>query len=224
MKAGKLALAFAGIVAVATALSGCVLFKGPATVKQVAKKPKATVAFTICRAGSEGSICPEYTNIGNRPHRVLIGLRVPKGTKTPASFAPKAIKSETYEGKLTFSREPYYSLELNKKAPRGTEFKYFGYASDQGISDPQVAFNDTARFKIPLVVPERLVGKRFGVAPVVGLYRVTEEQPIDAPVLCGEDPFGGGTYGGENSGMDRCIDYPAKEDLRNVSVRIKPRR
>jgi len=215
MKAGRILAATVAMVAMAGLMSGCVVFKGAPTAKQIGKKPRVQVAFTICASGGAKSNCPDLGNAGQGfgpdSWRVLIGLRVPKGTKAPQKF--RAVKVNGDGGTVRLARSPQYASELNSKAPKRKRFRYFGYISNP--VDPDGTTN-AARFKVKMRVPNSVVGKRFKVRPVVGAVQAT------APAVdCGNDPFTTrGVFGSEGDGTI-CIDSPAPDAFRNIKVKIK---
>ena len=95
MGLGRVAIAGSASVALAAVLGGCVVFTAPPTVKQVGKKPKVAVKFEICLSSfNPGSDCADFGNSNDvfpGDYRLLLGFRVPKGTKAPQSFQPKQV-------------------------------------------------------------------------------------------------------------------------------------
>jgi hypothetical protein len=230
MRIGRVALAGGATVALAAVFGGCVVFTGPATVKQVGKKPKVKVKFEICTSTLNPEFeCPDLGNsdstIGPRTARLLVGFRVPKGTKAPQSFEPAAVQTEMPPASVVLSRDADYKRELNQKAPRNAKrFKYLGYSSEPiAVPGDTGGFTASAAFKVKMRVPENLVGKRFRVRPVVGFYMVGDEQPETEPIDCGADPFV--SEGFAPVGTQRiCIDSPAPDAFDNVKVKVKPKK
>jgi hypothetical protein len=224
MKLGKLASVVLAFGALAALLSGCVVFKAPPVAKQIGKKPKVKVAFTLCESDSEGTTnCPRLGNDegsdfpNGSSGRLLVGLRVPKGTKAPRRFTQKS-------GDLAsaFSRDGSYKRELNAKAPKGPKFKWFGYISTttsqwKGDGD---SVGLQGRYKVKLRVPKRLVGKKFKVRPVIG--GTQEQQPGE--IDCGKSVFEYQDTDGDTFNDILCINDPAPGQLRHIKVKIKRRR
>src|SRR5918996_1190897 len=91
MGSGRVVLAGLASLALAAVFSGCVVFQQPPTLKQRGKKPEVVVKFRACMSStSMDSTCEDSGNSGNSGEpgdfRLLVGLRVPKGTKAPKSF------------------------------------------------------------------------------------------------------------------------------------------
>jgi hypothetical protein len=230
MRRGLIGLALA---AVAATFSGCVVFAQPPTVKQLGKKPKVSVKFRACMSSiAPGSTCPDRGNSDDTAaagdFRLLVGFRVPKGTKAPRSFEAGTFQTNGGGGSApVLSRDASYKRELNQRAPRNAnKFKYLGYSSDPINVDDDTGSNASALFRVKMTVPENLVGKKFKVLPVLGAYQVSDAQPASDPIDCGEDlyeefdsdtSYFDGTYG-------VCIDAPAKDVFRPLKVKIKPKR
>jgi hypothetical protein len=220
------------LFAVAGVFSGCVVFQQPPTVKQLGKKPKVSVKFRACMSNSEmGSTCPDRGNsddtLSSGDWRVLVGFRVPKGTKAPQSF--EAGTFQTNGGGTTapvLSRDASYKRELNQRAPRNAnKFKYLGYSSEPINVTDDTGTSASALFRVKMTVPEDLVGKKFKVLPVLGVYEVSDVQPASGPIDCGDDLYEepdsdtsylNGTYG-------VCIDAPSKDVFKPLKVKIKPK-
>src|SRR5687767_5533804 len=166
------------VLLLGTALSGCVVFQGPVRVKQVGDKPKVQVNFKICNSDDDEGTppCPDLGNSGaegneanfSQGEEVLLGFRVPRGTKLPDQ-----IRSRTNGVEGAFTRLATYKRQLNDIAPRPDGYKWFGYSAsprddvERGNDDERF---DLAAFKVRMRVPESVVGKRFKVRPVVGWY------------------------------------------------------
>jgi hypothetical protein len=229
MRFGRVALVGGALVAAAAVFSGCVVFTGPATVKQVGKKPKVKVKFEVCMSVPEPEFgCDDSGNSesssGPGDSRLLIGFRVPKGTKAPQSFEPASVETANPPaGTLVLSRDADYKRELNQKAPRNAKkFKYLGYSSEPiDVPGDTGGFTGSAAFKVKMQVPDNVVGKRFRVRPVVGVYMVNDEQqPATEPIDCGPDPFASeGT--GPSETLKICIDSPSADNFTNAKVKIK---
>ena len=217
MKTGKALGAGIALLALAALISGCVEFVGDPKAKQVGKKPKVDVTFKVCSAGKENTKC---TTGGVGPARLLVAFRVPKGTKAPKRFVPRRGNGE---GEIELVRNPSYSASLNEKAPRGKQLRWIGYSSDE-VTNEELDLADTATFKVRLGVPKRLVGKRFRVTPIVGVAQISVEQPIDAPVVCADNPFDGTGVGAVGTWMNCIADPQSKADLKPVTVKVKAKK
>jgi hypothetical protein len=219
MKFGKPGVLALSLAALAAVLSGCVVFDGPITAKQAGKKPKVKVKFTLCRSDPETD-CSDFGNYDDccdsQDVRILLGFRVPKGTKAPREFATKSIDVAQAGVSETFARSPSYKRELNQVAPRGPKFKYFGYESGVIFSDDYEA----ADFKVAFELAKDFKKKRFKVRPVVGFIDVTDEQPADTEIDCGDNPFERPDTGGRRI----CIDSPSPSEFDNIKAKIKPKR
>ena len=219
MKAGKALGAGIALLALTVLISGCVEFVGEPRARQVAKKPKVDVVFKVCTLGNLNSKC-EGNGIAASPGRLLVAFRVPKGTKAPKRFKPRRVNGE---GSIRLARNPSYSKSLNERLPKPKAFRWIGYSSDE-VTEEQLELADTAAFRVRLGVPKRLVGKRFRVTPVIGYAQIGEEQPVDAPIVCAENPFKStGTTNLQTSML--CIDDPAKRaELKPLTVKVKPKK
>jgi hypothetical protein len=192
-----------GVAAVALAaviVAGCgVGFKDELAGKQVSKK-KVRVSFTLCK--EDEGVCATWNSSGSDA-RVLIGFRVPKGTKPPQEFA------STSGLPVHLTRNASYKGELNAKAPKGKKYKWFGYLSD--VLD--LESEDEAAFEIRMKLPRDFDRKRFKVRPVAG-FTPAENTEID----CGNDPFDPAEGGGEPNSF--CI-YAPREDQIGDNLKIK---
>jgi hypothetical protein len=234
-RAGTAALAV-GVLAVA--VSGCVVFQGPVKVKQKGDKPKAIVTFKVCMSDSDTeSTCPDFGNsnvgdAGTGDYRVLVGLRYSKGAKAPSSIEPRVLESghnrqAGFSGSPTLTKSPSYTAELKEKAPGNlNKYKWVGYASQSVNFSDDITYGAYGKFRIKLELKDKLIGEKLKVRPVVGVYQVSDAQPADGPIDCGDDPFekhesgsvadnyGDGTFG-------ICIDSPAPDEFTNAKVKIK---
>jgi hypothetical protein len=212
MRFGKLAvvpIAFAGLAVV---FSGCVVFKTPVTGDQISKR-KVEVKFKVCESdvSGEAGTCPKTGNSGegasDDPGRVLIGFRVPKGTGAP----PLIRSSDGFP--ISLKRVISYKRELNRKAPKHDNFKYFGYRSDvlTGSGD---SGGGEATFKVKFKIPRGYDAHNFKVRPVIGAQGLE----LDAPVNCGPDAFAVKT--GANS---ICIDSPSASQMKNARIPLHRR-
>jgi hypothetical protein len=212
-KKGLTALA----IALATTMSGCVVFQGPVRVKQVGGKPKAAVSFKLCNSDGESPEprCPNFGNsdddglsgAANPGEEVLLGFRVPRGTDLPAR-----IRSRTQSVSGAFEPLPQYASELNALAPKPKGHRWFGYSAPAISGDGEgndFARPDAARFKVVMRVPDRLVGKKFGVRPVVGWY---DDHDIQGGLDCGPNPFAEFNDGEDEDTI--CIDSPTRRQTR----------
>ncbi len=157
-------------------------------------------------------------------YRVLMGFRVPKGTKIPNVIRSKSVNADGGTGGvLKLNRDNTYASQLNRKAPHGPKFKYVGYSSQPVAVPNEAGFDSAARFKVGMKVPKSVVGKRFKVRPVLGSYQVSPSQPANDPISCGPDPFddNGGATDYQNETWKICIDSPLKNRFRNISVKIR---
>jgi hypothetical protein len=201
------ALAFAGLAAL---LSGCLVFKTPVKGKQISQK-KVQVKFKICESSAPGESggCANLGNSGegaesDESARPLLGFRVPKGTRLP----PQIRSSQDFP--IVLRRETSYKQELNAKAPKNANFKYFGYRGDlfAGGGDSR---DREATFKVKMRLPKGYDRKNFKVRPVVGAQAVDTGGPVD----CGPSVFDAQT--GANA---ICIDSPAPGQMKNVRIKL----
>ena len=164
----------AAVVLAATALglSGCVAFNGPIRGKQISAD-EVKVKFKLCN--DVETSCNEEAmkrQRGDSETHVLLGIRAPKGTDMPKDFSPKDIN-------VLFEGSGSYAAELNAKAPRKDNEKWFGYISED-IADLDA---DKARFKLILGLPN-YPGDTFKFRPVVGYTNGAHEDTV----VCAEDP------------------------------------
>jgi hypothetical protein len=206
-KAGVLGLALLAMTAV---FSGCVVFDGPITAKQVGKKPKVKVEFTVCRS-SEG--CPRLGNSDSTVQtgtvKLLLGFRVPKGTRAPQTIKPlstAAVAGPVPPTAAVLRRNQDYKRELGQKAPKGKRFKYFGYESDPFQAEDSGAADFEVKFKLP----KRFERPRFKVRPVVG--GISGDGPFET---CGPDPF----ELFEETVI--CIDDPSPEAMQSIKAKVR---
>jgi hypothetical protein len=231
VRAGKGTLAGLALFALAGVFSGCVVFQQPATIKQLGKKPKVSVKFRACMSStSPDSTCEDSGNSGNYAadgdFRLLVGLRVPKGTKAPKSFEAGTFQTSARGASgPVLSRNASYKRELNQKAPRNAKkFKYLGYSSQPITIPDDTGDNASALFRVKMTVPKDLVGKKFKVLPVLGSYQVSDAQPASDPIDCGPDPFEStGNQSYFDSEWRVCIDAPAQDEFKPLKVKIKPK-
>jgi hypothetical protein len=213
MRLVKLAGAGLGLVGAAALLSGCVVFKTPVTGEQISKK-KVEVKFKVCESDVSGEAgrCPKTGNSGmgadEESGRVLVGFRVPKGTGAP----PLIRSSDGFP--IVLKRVISYKRELNGKAPKHNNQKWFGYRSD-----PIAGSGDTgggeATFKVKFKIPKGYDRRNFKVRPVLGV----QFQALDSPVACGPDVFDGDITGANS----QCIDSPAPSQMKNARIPLNKR-
>jgi hypothetical protein len=232
MGLGRATVAGLAFFALAGVFSGCVVFQQPPTLKQRGQKPEVVVKFRACMSStSPDSTCEDSGNSGNYyadgDFRLLVGFRVPKGTKAPKSFEAGTFQTSTSGASgPVLSRNASYKRELNQKAPRNAKkFKYLGYSSAPIAIPDQTGDNASALFRVKMTVPKDLVGKKFKVLPVLGSYQVSDTQPASAPIDCGDDPFDANGLAGLVDGEWRvCIDAPAQDDFKPLKVKVKPKK
>ena len=216
-RVGSAALA---LLAAMLLLSGCVVFKGPIKAGQIGDKPKVAVKFTLCNSDSEpDSTCPGLGNANDAGNgtgilaaeRVLLGFRVPKGSRLPKAIRPRGA---VVEG--AFKRFRPYANELNDKAPTRRGFTWFGYSAYPGGSDDG---NDSfryerARFRIVIRLPRNFDARAFKLRPVAGWWGPTDKDP---QFDCGPDPFEPVEAEGDTEVI--CIDAPSRAAARR-SIRV----
>lgn len=214
----RMGAALGGAAAVlALALGGCVNFAGEPTAKQIKKTPRVAVSFKACFWDEE--TCPGEINSpqqGSYPGHLLVGLRVPKGTKVPTSFSTRRIIGG--EGQLILSRNRTYTQELNRKAPRRKNERWLGFSSRPVATDEHDA-GQTAVFRVVVRAPKRLLGKQFKVRPVVGWHSpVGDDDRVNVNchknvymklVGAGVDPY------------SQCISAPHQSSMDPVVVKLK---
>jgi hypothetical protein len=212
MNLGKFHVVLGG-AALTALLSGCIAFTGSPAIDQIKKKPKVALTFTVCK--SNGADCPNgnANSTGASTSTVLVGLRVPKGTKAPQQFNAQSV-TEAGSTSNSMVRDSSFKSELNQKAPKGNKFKWFGYVSEDPADTP--TGDAEADFRVKLGVPDKLVGKKFKAAATVGWTT----SDLSGGVDCGPDPFDALEGEGANAW---CIDYPSRADLKNVKVKVKPK-
>jgi hypothetical protein len=217
-------------LALAAMLSGCVVFKGPIKAKQIGHKNKVKVTFALCNSDDgTDTICPGLGNSEDPGmtsgvgfgERLLLGFRVPKGTKLPGK-----IRARDADVRGEFTRFADYGQRLNEEAPKRRKYKWVGYQStavcdveqcdgdpDDGGADPY-RYED-ARFKVKMGLPPNFHGERFKFRPVVGWY--TADDP-PTPLVCGPALY---DRVSDAEGGDRvCIDSPSPEKVRK-SIKVK---
>jgi hypothetical protein len=231
MRSGRAALAGLASLALAAVFSGCVVFQQPPTLKQRGMKPEIVVKFRACMSStSPDSTCEDSGNSGDYAadgdFRLLVGFRVPKGTKAPRSCEAGTFQTSAGATGPVLSRNASYKRELNQLAPRNAKkFKYLGYSSQPINVFGDTGDNASALFRVRMTVPKDLVGKKFKVLPVLGSYQVSEEQPATDPIDCGADPFDSNGLGGLSDGEWRvCIDAPAQDEYKPLKIKVKPKR
>jgi hypothetical protein len=231
MRVGRATLAGLASLALAAVFSGCVVFQQPPTLKQRGKKPEVVVKFRACMSSdSMDSTCEATGNSGDYAaggdFRLLVGFRVPKGTKAPKSFEAGTFQTSAGVSGPVLSRNASYKRELNQLAPRNAKkFKYLGYSSAPIDVFDDTGDNASALFRVKMTVPKDLVGKKFKVLPVLGSYQVSDAQPADDPIDCGADPFADDGLPAHSDEIWRiCIDAPAQDEFKPLKVKIKPKR
>jgi hypothetical protein len=168
---GSHGLRLAAVPLAALLLAGCgVAFNGEPAGKQVSKQ-KVAVEFTLCK--EDEGVCDTWSS-GGGDERLLIGFRVPKGTKPPQGLSSKSGLS------VQLTRSADYKQELNQKAPKGKKYKWFGYISD--VLD--LTAEDEAGFKVRMKLPKDFRHRRFKVRPVAG-FTASDTTEVD----CGDDVF-----------------------------------
>lgn len=230
MRLGKFGLALAATGALATLLSGCIVFKGTPKLKQKGSKPKAVLTFKLCLSdGDVGSECPDMGNSGYEPAtdpwRVLVGLRLSKGAKAPNFIEPKSVDFDGESGTnaTVLGKDASFTSELKNKAPgNSNKYKWVGYVSEPITIDNEAGFHSSAKFRIPIEVKDKLVGKKLKARPTLGSYQVSGIQPADDPIDCGSifvgrtdptDDYGPGDWA-------ICIDSPSPDNFTNAKVKI----
>jgi hypothetical protein len=172
----RAALVGIGVAIAALAFSGCVVFKGPIKGKQVSEH-RVQVKFAICAEAEDSGECyvpaPARGSVGDPDQdRVLLGFRIPDGSKAPRTFTSRAGAS--------FERSPSYTTELNARAPGPERQKWVGYVSPPASEAGPLQ----ARFKIRFRLPRR-PGRAFRYRPVAGGYKA---EP-NADVVCAPDLY-----------------------------------
>ena len=219
-KVGKAGLGVA-VGACALALGGCVGFDGEPRGKQVSDE-KVRVKFEVCAAGEPG--CSDQGPSGSGSYRLLVGLRAPEGTDAPAKIRPVG-RPERLRIDLPYQRQ------LNELAPAPGDARWIGYSSRafeygagraQGEAPRRVPRGagepSSARFRVTLGLP-REIGRKFRWRPVVGYAGVSDTEPEDARIRCGDNPYS--QTGNANA---TCIDTPETAEETRESFRIRLRR
>jgi hypothetical protein len=194
-------------------LSGCVVFKTPVTGERVSKK-KVEVKFKVCESDVSGEAgrCPKTGNSGEgtdaEPGRVLIGFRVPKGTGAP----PQIRSSDGFP--IVLKKVISYKRQLNAKAPKHNNEKWYGYRSDVQMGSGDTGGGE-ATFRVKFKIPKGYGKRNFKVRPVLGV----QAQALESPVACGPDVFDGDMTGANS----QCIDAPAPSDMKNARIPLKKR-
>jgi hypothetical protein len=196
----------------AVILSGCVVFKTPVTGERVSKR-KVEVKFKVCESdvSDESGRCGKRGNANEGttedPGRVLIGFRVPKGTGTP----PQIRSSDGFP--IVLKKVISYKRQLNGKAPKHNNQKWYGYRSDVLIGSGDTGGGE-ATFKVKFKIPKGYDRRNFKVRPVIGV----QATDLESPVQCGPDVFDGRNNTGANS---QCIDSPAPDQMKNARIPLK---
>jgi hypothetical protein len=230
MRLGKLAVAGLAFAALATVFAGCVHFQSGPTVKQVGKKPKVKVKFEVCAEGSAPeNPCQPASNSDEASlgaGRLLVGFRVPKGTKTPDTFRPKTVAGAagfTPGSSAKLHRNDLYTSELNQLAPKGPKYKWVGYQSDPIRNDDEepVPFLE-GTFKVKLGLPQDYDKKKFKVRPVIGGVADLSNPDFELPD-CGSSPYELQDDGDVAEWI--CIDDPSPSEVEtNLKVKIKQKK
>ena len=203
-------------LALAPFLAGCVVFKAPPRLKQV-DADTVRLSFVVCASGPNDGTCPDGGNSGSDANDdeinvLLIGLRVPTGSRVPAELRPVSADAP---GKLRRDRQ--FSRVLNDEAPTPVGFRWVGYRSPPRTTDRE----DEARFRIAIGLPRDFAGRRFRVRPTVGFFQPDQDHPADSPIICGDALF---TREIGPEGERACIDSPSPDETAtHLSVRIDRR-
>jgi hypothetical protein len=150
---------------------------------------------------------PRGEGTDEEPGRVLIGFRVPKGTGAP----PLIRSSDGFP--ISLKKVISYKRQLNGKAPKHKNQKWYGYRSDVLVGSGETGGGE-ATFKVKFKIPRHYDRRNFKVRPVIGLQGLD----LDAPVQCGPSVFVGKT--GANS---LCIDSPSPSNMKNARIPLKKR-
>jgi hypothetical protein len=219
MRPSRLGLAALAFATLAVAFAGCVHFQPDPTAKQIGKKPKVKVKFGVCAEGGEG--CDVASNSGEESDgfgRLLVGFRVPKGTKAPDTFAPKTVAGAagfTPGASAQLRRDDVYESELNDLAPKGKKYKWVGYQSDPVEGDGPFL---EGTFKVKLGLPKHFDKKKFKVRPVIGGF-ADDSDPDAALTDCGSS-----LYELQDNGSPFvrwiCIDDPSPDEV-GTSIKVK---
>lgn len=229
-----------GMGALALTVSGCV-FKVSPTAEQVGHKPKVRVTFTLCESdAAPPTDCP---NLGNADSDfpdgstgyLLVAFRVPNGASPPTllirkrgDYLPKSTRRNPSRFDL-FSR---YTRQLNRKAPKRDNERWFGYISDVTNpfkGDEEVGLEGTfVTGQRGIFVPKRMQralknGKRrtFRLSVVTGATIASRSEP--AEFNCGPDPFDFNNPDSTELSHTICINDPTRRQLRNrIEVRMRP--
>jgi hypothetical protein len=210
MRLAKLAVPGLLLAGLAVVFSGCFVFKTPVTGEREGKK-KVEIKFKTCESdvSGEAGSCPRGGNSGEGadedPGRALIGFRVPKGTGAP----PQIRSSDGFP--IVLKKVISYKRQLNSKAPKNRNQKWFGYRSDVINGSGDTARRE-ATFKVKFKIPRGYDKNNFTVRPVLGVQGLD----LQAPVNCGPDAFAAKT--GANA---ICIDSPSRDDMKNARIRLK---
>jgi hypothetical protein len=191
--------------AAALVFAGCEpSFDGEPTGEQVGKR-KVTVDFTLCEANDAGECSAQ--GIDNTVS-ILVGFRVPRGTRVPDSFASSSGTP------VELTRNDEYKYHLNQLAPRNAErFKWFGYRSEifQAAS-PDI---ERASFRVRMTLPEGYKRKRFKVRPVVGEMFEPNAKEVD----CGRSAY---APGDNPRATATCIINPEEDQLdQDLAIPVK---
>jgi len=203
------------LLALTPILAGCIVFKAPPKGKQV-DADTVRVAFTVCASGNDaGTTCPDLGNVDDtaedeEPNVVLLGFRVPVGTRLPDE-----IKPVTSDIPGVLRRADQYGGVLNDEAPTPRGFEWIGYRSGPRLTPEE----SQARFRVDMGLPPSFRGNRFRFRPVVGYFNPSDERPANRPIVCGEALFDRDV---SDEGGDRaCIDSPSPDETAaHISVPI----
>jgi hypothetical protein len=198
------------MAASAIALSGCVVFMSAPT----AKRGKKSVTITIkgCASQSSGSPTGSCTRQGNshanatpsksKAQQVLLGFRVPKGSKAPKSFTATTGPIPG-GGKLKFSKSKSYTNQLQKFDPAGAGKVWAGYASQLFVYSTSGEQNFTAKaaFGLPTGLKGAfkflaVIGGRVGFMTTSTIHCGKSLTKLSAPkakeaIICVDDSASG---------------------------------
>ncbi len=185
-------------------LSGCVAFDGEIQSKATPDGKSVKVKFALCY--DQGACQDQMMRArrGSSETRLLLGFRVPDGTRGPDKFASTDVPN------VKFKPSRSYSSQMDRKAPRDKSQHWLGYISNS----PPGGIPSNGKVKLTLDVPDN-AGKVFRYRPVVGYLNGA---PIDK-VQCANDPRSTKTVGEGDATTDIvCVDDPVDNLGKDLKV------
>ncbi len=208
-------LALGAAVALAVALSGCVVINGTSTTQPQSMGP-VDLTVSACADGSPG--CSGSSNFGSLYEvisgteadvQVLLAVRLPEG-----SIPSEPLATLTGGGGLPFTRSTSYEAELEALEPAPEGERWWGWVSAAGTykESSKQGFTATLTASLPRPPDGGPLESPLHWRPVVGGRGVAAAIPAGRPVKCGttnDDLYTGYSETNEAGASIVCIDSPS---------------